>query len=123
MAQIPRNSNLYVGYTSVGGFRAIYDQNTVKQGLLNQFNTRKGDKLMDANFGFIGWNLIFDLMTPINRSILEEDARRIVNSDPRVEMQSFNLRDIDHGYVIEITLLYKIIGVTDTLLLEFEKPS
>ena len=76
---------------TVGPVEVLYDAELVQADLLNHFYTMKGERVMDAEYGFIGWDLIFELKTPGVKDRIEQDARRIVQSDPRVVESGINV--------------------------------
>ena len=42
----------------------LYDFELIKQDLLNHFYIRKGERLMQPNFGTIIWDMLFEPLTP-----------------------------------------------------------
>jgi len=57
--------NIYRGFSTLNrrnNFR-VSDYDLVRQDLFNHFNIRKGEKLMNPNFGTIIWNMLFDPLT------------------------------------------------------------
>ena len=64
----------------------LTDKNLVVMDLLNQFSTRKGEKLMNPNFGCIIWDRLFDPLTEELKSAIIKDVTAIIKSDPRVSM-------------------------------------
>lgn len=105
----------------VGKAEVLYDEELVKQDLLNHFNTRKGERAMDAEYGFIGWDLIFELDITSNKQLLEADARRIVNGDPRVSLQYLEVLSTDRGFRINIFLEYVQLDTEEMLSVEFDR--
>ena len=56
-----KTSQFYKGFSTVDDTTTnvkLYDYELIKQDILNQFNTRKGERLMNPNFGSIVWDLI-----------------------------------------------------------------
>ena len=59
-------TNKYRGFTTINvakKFRLV-DFDLVKQDLINHFNIKKGEKLMQPNFGSIIWNCLYEPLTP-----------------------------------------------------------
>jgi phage baseplate assembly protein W len=52
----------YRGFSTIGQTKKyrLTDLELIKRDLLNHFAIRKGEKLMDPNFGSIIWNMIFE---------------------------------------------------------------
>lgn len=114
---------IYKGFASpiVGRTEVLYDIELVKRDLLNNFNTRKGERVMDADYGFIGWDLLFELDVYSNKQLLEADARRIVASDPRVSLQYIEVLSTDRGFRINIFLYYVELDTEEQLFIEFDR--
>lgn len=114
---------IYKGFASpvVGHTEVLYDEALIKRDLLNHFNTRKGERAMDAEYGFIGWDLIFELDIYSNKQLLEADARRIVATDPRVSLQYLEVLSTDRGFRLNIFLLYVELDTEEILAIEFDR--
>ena len=117
--------NIYRGFSTLNrrnNFR-VSDYDLVRQDLFNHFNIRKGEKLMNPNFGTIIWNMLFDPLTSETKKIMIDDVRRIVNYDPRIAVQNVILNEFDRGLQIEIELTYLTTNQTDTLSMNFDRDS
>ena len=71
----------YKGFSTVGRdkkFR-LTDFELVKQDLMNHFQIRKGEKLMNPNFGTIIWNVLYDPFTESLRSAIAADVKAIAS--------------------------------------------
>jgi phage baseplate assembly protein W len=62
----------------------LTDKNLIVMDLLNHFNTRKGEKLMNPNYGCIIWERLFEPLTPAIKDAIINDVNDIVRSDPRI---------------------------------------
>lgn len=99
----------FVGFSTISGEYGswkLQDLDLVKQDLLNEFFTRKGERLMKPNLGFIGWDLLFEPLTDDNRELIIDDCIRIVNGDPRVELLDISVEEQRHGWLIRLILDY-----------------
>jgi phage baseplate assembly protein W len=117
--------NIYRGFSTLNrrnNFR-VSDYDLVRQDLFNHFNIRKGEKLMNPNFGTIIWNMLFDPLTSETKKIMIDDVRRIVNYDPRIAVQNVILNEFDRGLQIEIELTYLTTNQTDTISMNFDRDS
>lgn len=114
---------VFTGFASgpTGNTKVLHDIDLIKQDLMNQFNTMKGERLMDSEYGFIGWDLIFELKVPGTKKVLEDDCRRIILSDPRVTEQDINIIEEEHGFTVSINLVYNEFAVADTLVMFFDQ--
>lgn len=115
----------FKGFASpvVGLTKVLYDEELVKRDLLNHFNTRKGERAFDAEYGFIGWDLVFELDQPSVKQALDDDARRIVSEDPRVELQYLEVQNTEYGYIINISLYYVQLDSEEDLKIVFDRRS
>jgi phage baseplate assembly protein W len=114
---------LYNGFSTQNSgkkFR-LTDFELVKQDLINHFNIRKGDKLMNPNFGTIIWDTLFDPLDEDSKNIIMQDVRKIIAYDPRVAAQNVRITQYEHGIQIEIDLVYVSTNQRDTLLVNFNK--
>lgn len=116
---------LYKGFSTYNRnkkFR-VTDFELVKQDLINHFNVRKGEKLMQPNFGTIIWNVLFEPLTDHVRQAIIDDVKSVVSYDPRVVLTNITITDKDYGIQIEIDLLYRQTNQTNTMSLTFNKNS
>ena len=115
-------ATLFRGFSTVDKVRAPYtltDADLVKRDLLNHFYTRIGERVMRPTFGSVIWDYLMEPQDPDTQNIIEEDVKRIVDSDPRVEFQETNLLVLDHTIQVEVKIKYKLLGSEDTLFLEY----
>jgi phage baseplate assembly protein W len=119
-----KTSQFYRGFSTVDDSTTnvkLYDYELIKQDILNQFNTRKGERLMNPNFGSIIWDLIYEPLTPVIKQQISSDIDRILASDPRVIPTRVNIVEQDYGFMLELTLTYKNSDVSDGMILSFDK--
>lgn len=99
----------FKGYSTVnktwGNFK-LYDINLAKQDLLNEFYTRKGERLMSPQFGSIVWDLLFDPLTDEIIDAIRADCLRIVTKDPRLNLLNIEVTDNEHTIIVSIILKY-----------------
>jgi len=58
--QSEQSDHFYKGFSSVNASNfgnKLFDFDLIKQDILNHFNTKKGERLMNPNFGSIIWDL------------------------------------------------------------------
>lgn len=112
---------LYKGFSTVGRnkkFR-LTDFELIKQDLINHFNIRKGEKLMNPNFGTIIWNVLYDPFTPELKSAIIADIKAIAAYDPRVSIDNVIVTEYETGIQIELELRYLQTNQTNLLNLRF----
>ena len=88
-----------------GNFK-LYDIELAKRDLLNEFYTRKGERLMSPTFGSIVWDLLFDPMTEETVQLISDDCLRIISKDPRLELRNIYVQESDHSITVTILLNY-----------------
>jgi phage baseplate assembly protein W len=102
---------------------SLTDYELAKQDLLNYFNIRKGEKLMNPNFGTIIWDMLFEPLTEDTQQVITDDITRIVTYDPRLAVGQVAVTQQDHGFLIQLTLSYIPTDQTDTINLNFNRNS
>ena len=113
---------LYRGFSTVNRSKKfrVTDVELVKQDLLNHFHIRKGEKLMQPNFGSIIWSLLFEPMDDHINKLIVEDVQRIVGYDPRLGLQNITVVTQDNGLQIELDLVYIPTNQATTMSLNFD---
>ena len=99
----------------------LYDLDLVKRDILNHFHTRRGERAMMPTFGCLIWELLFDPLTESNIELIVEEARRVVQSDSRVRMDNIEVREVEHGLVINFLLYFEPWEVYENFSVEFDK--
>ena len=119
-----QTSQFYKGFSTLDENSTnvkLFDQEVIKQDLINQFNTRKGERVMNPNFGSVIWDLIYEPLTPAVKQQISSDVDRILSLEPRVIPTLVNIIEQDYGFLLEITLTYKGLDVSDSMILQFDK--
>ncbi len=114
--------SFYRGYNTVGvtfGSTRLEDRELIKRDLLNHFHIRKGEKLMNPDFGTIIWDHLYDPMTEDVKQSIVDDVTRIVNSDPRTQATNIILSEYELGLQVEVELFYRELDLSEALLLQF----
>lgn len=116
---------VYYGYSSIGkrsGSTVLFDKELAKRDLLNHFYTRKGERVMQPNFGSIVWDLLFEPLDDYSKTLVYEDVERIINSDPRWDLQDiFLLSDDEHSIEVRANVIYTPDDSAEELYLQFER--
>lgn len=121
-----KNSQFYRGFSTVDATSSsvtLFDRELIKQDLLNNFNIRKGESLMNPTFGTIIWDVIYEPLTYELKDSLKEDITAILKNDPRVNILAVNVVEQDFGILLEITLNYVDTDQTENISLKFDKTS
>lgn len=99
----------------------MYDFELIQQDIMNMFQTKKGERVMNPDFGTIIWSLIYEPFTVDVKQLISEDVTRILNYDPRVTPTRIEILEADYGMVIEATLFYKQQDLSRDMRLSFDK--
>lgn len=121
--QSVKKSQFYKGFSTLSGSSntKLYDFDLICQDILNHFNTRKGERVMNPTFGSDIWNLLMEPLTEEVKSLLVEDVNRICTFDPRVTPVQMDLTEYETGYVLELTLLLNGTDQSKNLKLAFDQ--
>lgn len=116
---------MYKGFSSItpGKNFSLTDFELVKRDLQNHFYIRKGEKLMNPEFGTIVWDMIFEPLTQETKNVIMQDIKRIISNDPRISAKNVIVTQFDHGIQIELELIYITTGQVGTLELQFNRNS
>lgn len=118
-------ATLYKGFSTYNRYKKfrVSDFELVKQDLINHFNIRKGEKLMQPDFGTIIWSCLFEPFTDSLRQAIVEDVKRIINYDPRIGVQQLDVTEEQYGIQISIGLVYLQTNQVDNLRIGFDRDS
>ena len=92
----------------------------VKQDLLNEFMTKRGERVMRPTYGTIIFDLLFE---PFDEQVSEEvaeDARRIISKDPRVQLVNLNITELEQSLRLDILLNYVPLDIVESLFVEYD---
>ena len=119
-----QQSQFYKGFSTADDTsltNKIYDFALIQQDIMNMFQTKKGERVMNPEFGTIIWSLIYEPFTKDVKQLISDDVTRILNYDPRVTPTQINITEAEYGLVIEATLFYKQQDVSQQMSLAFNK--
>ena len=115
-------ANFYRGFSTLvpnKKFR-LTDMELIKQDIINHFNIRKGEKLMNPNFGTIIWNVLHEPLTEELKSVITEDIKAIAKYDPRVSFDNIIVTEYEQGLQIVLDLRYLQTNQSNTMSLQFD---
>jgi phage baseplate assembly protein W len=98
---------------------SLTDFELAQRDLLNYFYIKKGERLMQANFGTIIWGLLFEPLDEHVQQAIRDDITRIVSYDPRLQVGQVAVKQIENGFLIQLTLTYVPTDQTAVLDLNF----
>jgi len=115
----------YRGFTTKQNAKkyTLTDYELAKQDLINYFNIRKGQKLMQPTFGTIIWDMLFEPLNEDTQQAIQADVTKIVGYDPRLRVGQVAVTQQNNGLLIQITLGYVSSDQTETLSLNFDANS
>ena len=117
---------MYKGFSTISldteNFK-LYDIALVKQDLLNHFNIRQGERLMQPTFGTIIWDLLFEPITEELKSLIIQNVNQIINYDPRISAQQVIVTTYESGIQIECLITYLPYNISEALQLRFDQSS
>lgn len=120
-------SRLFIGFSTqeMQGKRgwSVTDIDLIKRDLLNEFLTRKGERVMLPTFGTIIWDLLFEPFTDSTKGAIINDVTRIVGHDPRVRLQNVTVSTSVHGILVGVELKYVPFDAVGTFSLNFDRRS
>lgn len=119
-----KKSQFYKGFSTANDSNLtnkIYDFDLIQQDIMNMFQTKKGERVMNPEFGTVIWSLIYEPFTADVKQLISEDVTRILNYDPRVTPTRIEITEADYGMVIEATLFYVLENVSENMRLAFDK--
>jgi len=118
-------ANMYKGFSTVGRTKKyrLTDQDLIKQDLVNHFYIRKGEKLMNPNFGTIIWNVLFEPMTDDLKAVIIADIKQVASYDPRLSIDNVVVTEFEQGIQVELQLRYVETNQINVMNLRFDGAS
>ena len=116
-------NQIYSGFSTQGRtFKdsKLYDIELVKQDLLNHFNIRKGEKLENPEFGTNIWLYLFDPLDADTKNNIITDVEEVIAYDPRVQLDSLEVQEYEHGVQVKVSVLYIGYGLGESMDLLFD---
>lgn len=113
-ANKPKSTNLPTGENGGVGsvtrpvvpgkkFRLV-DQPLVIQDFINALNIPRGQKVGQPEYGTTIWDFVFEPNTADVQYQLENEIRRIITSDPRLELNFVKAFPKENGILIEVEI-------------------
>jgi phage baseplate assembly protein W len=113
---------MYRGFSTVGRNRKfrLTDFELIKQDLINHFYIRKGEKLMNPDFGTIIWNVVHEPLTEDLKSVIVTDIKTVASYDPRLSIDNVVVTEYAQGIQVELELRYVLTNQTNVMNLQFD---
>ena len=118
-----QQSFTYKGFSSkeTNNTFKLNDIDLVKQDLINHFYIRKGEKLMNPDFGTVIWDLLFEPFTEEVKQLITKDVEQIINYDPRIAINGVVIDSTDMGIRIEADITYLPFNINERMTFDFDK--
>jgi|SRR5210317_150587 phage baseplate assembly protein W len=117
---------VYKGVSTVNnnfGSIKLTDTDLIKRDLLNHFAIRKGEKLMNAEFGTSLRDLIMDPLTEETKALIVQEVDDVIKNDPRVRSEGVTIDEYEGGLRIEMSVRYVINNQVENLMVKFDRPT
>jgi len=117
---------VYKGISTVNnnfGSIKLTDTDLIKRDLLNHFAIRKGEKLMNADFGTSLRDLIMDPLTEETKALIVQEVDTVIKNDPRVRSEGVTIDEYEGGLRIEMVVRYVTNNQVENLLINFDRPT
>ena len=113
----------YRGFSTLQSYKnyTLTDFQLAQQDLINFFSIKKGEKLMQPNFGSEIWTLLFEPLDETTQQLITKDVNRIIGYDPRLAITQVTVTQQAHGFLIELNISYIPTDQTATIALNFNK--
>ena len=112
----------FVGFNTVGQPNPPYSLTNielVKRDINNHFATPIGSRVMLPTFGTNIYNYLFDPFDEYTKNAIVEDAVRVIQSEPRVELVTIDVFQEDQALTVAMVLLFKPESITDNMFVTF----
>jgi phage baseplate assembly protein W len=119
-----QHSQFYRGFTTSNETslsNKLFDFDLILQDIINNFQTRKGERVMNPEFGTIIWDMIYEPFTISAKQEISDDITRILNSDPRVIPTQIEINEAEYGLILFATLYSKTEDISREMKLGFNK--
>ena len=110
----PRSTNLQTGPAGgtgsivtpyrVGNQFGLVDYALVIQDFVNALNIRQGEKVGQPGYGTTLWSFIFEPNTADVQFQLENEIRRVANTDPRLIINTVRAYPQENGILLEVEM-------------------
>jgi phage baseplate assembly protein W len=120
----PPGSRAYRGISTVNPDATswvLYDIALIKQDILNNFHIRQGEKLSDPEFGTIIWDVLFEPLTENLKDAIVSNVTKIVNNDPRVQVNNIIVDTYESGIQVECSLVFLPYNISESMRLQFDE--
>lgn len=90
---------------------ADYDSRAIRNSLYNIFTTRKGQKLLNPEFGSSFDQYLFEKITNIGAKILGNDILKAAEFEPRIKVQNVQVMPMPDQNQYYVLFVYKLLNI------------
>jgi len=111
----------FIGFSTVNNTApyTITGAELVKRDILNELYTRRGERVMNPNFGSVIWDILMEPSTPKLQQEVEEDIKKIINKDPRAKVTTINVVVLDHSIRADVQFKFVPLNTSESLYVEY----
>lgn len=82
----------------------MVDRHLVIQDLINALNIQLGQKVGQPGYGTTIWSYVFEPNTADTQRQIENEIRRVISSDPRIQLNYVRVYPRDNGILVEVEM-------------------
>ena len=115
----------YLGFSTNPKFKNFKatDFELAVEDLLNHFNIRIGEKLMNPTFGCVVWDILFENFTDVVRAEVLDNIGQIIDNEPRLSLVNISVDEYDQGLQVDLELQYVDSALSTSLSVFFDQNS
>jgi len=115
----------FKGFSTIGleNKWKLEDTELVKRDIMNHFQTRRGERLNNLEFGSRIWEYTFEQMTDELREAIAADVQNIIDFDPRVVAKDITIQQFQNGFQIQMDLYFVNSNVSEAMYVQFNQQS
>lgn len=121
-----KSVNYIKGFNTVGNNSrnfSITDIECIKRDILNHMKIRKGEKLMQPEFGTIIEDALYEPLTSQLKEALVNDINAVFDYDSRIRAERIDIEEYENGLKINVTAVYTPYNVSEQLEFRFNRSS
>jgi phage baseplate assembly protein W len=100
---------------------SVSDLECIKRDVLNHMKIRKGEKLMNPEFGTIIEDALYEPLTPRLKETMVNDINAVFDYDTRIRAEKIDIEEYENGLRINVTAVYTPYNVTEQLEFRFNR--
>jgi phage baseplate assembly protein W len=102
---------------------SITDLECIRRDILNHMKIRKGEKLMQPNFGTIIEDALYEPLTSQLKEAIVNDINAVFDYDSRIRADRIDVEEYENGLKINVTAVYTPYDVSEQLEFRFDRTS